>query len=134
MIPVCPAVPPLYTWDSGTKNNSGTTNGTTGGTSSLKALALAVLDVPLERDKVGQVVGQSKNLVPRVKDVVGQKFPQKEKLSLEKYDPRSMNRWEAHWRACCPDYWKGCWNCPDADLQKRVFCKRHPRPAWAVLQ
>ena len=46
-----------------------------------------------------------------------------------------VNPWEAHWRACCPDYWEGCWHCPDGDVTKRVFCRRHPRPAWAeVLQ
>ena len=46
----------------------------------------------------------------------------------------SGNRFEAHWRSVCHDYWQGCWTCPDVDLTKRVFCLRHPRPAWTVLQ
>jgi len=40
---------------------------------SLKALAGAVLGVPHERDKVGQSVGQTKNLVPHGQESVGQK-------------------------------------------------------------
>lgn len=88
----CPTVPPLYTWDSGTKENAGTNLGTRAGQASLKALAQAILTVPLERDKMGQEVGQGQNSVPRAKEPVGQKIAHssplgEEILSLEKYDP-----------------------------------------------
>ena len=55
------------------------------------------------------------------------------------------NRFEAYWYETCPDYWRGCSSCPDADLYhydedgkpyalRSDFCKRHPRPSLAVLQ
>lgn len=88
----CPTVPPLYTWDSGTKSNSGTGLGTRAGQASLKALALAVLAVPPERDKAGQEAGQSEKSCPTEFGPVGQESPpvpplkEEENLSLEKYD------------------------------------------------
>ena len=96
----CPTVPPLYTWDSGTVPNKRDSHWDSRGTVSLKSLALAILSVPLERGKVGQSAGQSKNIVPQAGGRLGQKtagaFPHgEEKLSLEKYDsadaPGSVN-------------------------------------------
>ena len=53
----------------------------------------------------------------------------------------SGNRWEAHWRSVCPDYWQGCLACPDASLVhtdgpmagalNSDFCRRHAPPSWA---
>jgi hypothetical protein len=73
----CPAVPRIYTWDSGTKQYSGTNPGTSGGTKSLKCLAQAVLAVPHRRDKAGQGWDKTQNLVPGGKTSVGQDSFQK---------------------------------------------------------
>ncbi len=115
----CPTVPPLYTWDSGTKEKRGTVSGTRAGQVSLKALARAFWLVPPERDKTGQEAGQSKNLVSRPGNPVGQKTahnsPQcEEKLSLEKYDPTPEQI--AHARRMlvdCPATRgkRHCWHC-----------------------
>ena len=124
----CPTVPPLYTWDSGTKGKGGTPLGTTDGTNSLKALALAVLAVPPERDKVGQEVGQGKNLVPEATKVVGQKTGAfsfgEENLSLEKYAPTPAMI--THARAMlvtCPA--RGgrihCWHCASCSRMRRCL-------------
>ena len=88
---VCPTVPPLYTWDSGTKDNMRDNSWDKPGTKSLKALAQAFLSVPSERDKVGQGAGQPQKSCPTDEAVVGQKTAQnspseEEVLSLEKYD------------------------------------------------
>lgn len=97
----CPTVPPIYTWDSGTAKESGTARGTTRGTQSLKALAQAILTVPPDRDRVGQKAGQGGKAVPQVNKPAGQNFFQKEKVSLEKYDPaaRPLPGW---CQADCP--------------------------------
>jgi hypothetical protein len=110
-------------------------------------LALAVLAVPPERDKRDKGWDKGKNLVPQGQEALGQKIPQKEKVSLEKYDhPRHapsaiQTPWEAHWRTVCPDYWQGCLTCLDASLVHRSgpmagalnsnFCRRHAPPSWA---
>ena len=70
----CPTVPPLYTWDSGTKDLSGTDCGTTAGQGSIKALAQAFLAVPLKRDKVGQEAGQGEKSCPTKDTALGQTF------------------------------------------------------------
>jgi hypothetical protein len=44
---------------------------------------------------------------------------------------RHLTTWEAHWRSVCADYPTQCSSCPDGDMAKRVFCRRHPRPEWA---
>ena len=113
---VCPTVPPLYTWDTGTKGDVRDNGWDKPGTKSLKALAQAFLSVPPERDKAGQRVGQTQKSCPTGEAVVGQKktadFPPKEeKLSLEKYDTPTpeqvayarrlmvdcpMNKWKVH--------------------------------------
>jgi hypothetical protein len=69
---VCPTVPPLYTWDSGTSDIERDDSWDKRGTKSLKALALAVLAVPLDRDKVGQDVGQALKSCPKQEAPVGQ--------------------------------------------------------------
>ena len=82
----CPTVPPLYTWDSGTRGCERDSKWDKPGTGSLKSLALAVLSVPPERDKRDNVRDKGEKLVPRAQEALGQKSPQKEKVSLEKYD------------------------------------------------
>lgn len=139
----CPTVPPLYTWDSGTVRNKRDSRWDSPGTASLKALALAVLSVPLERDKVGQSVGQRKNTVPRAGEGLGQKtagvFPHgEEKLSLEKYDSASI---PASPRRCLEcSMWRstpgGCWwvgRCAvtGAEMGHKSVCTV---PAMGVLQ
>jgi len=84
---VCPAVPPLYTWDSGTSSIERDSYRDKSGTASLKSLALAILSVPLERDKRDKERDKGKNLVPLGQGGAGQKIPLKKCLSLEKYDP-----------------------------------------------
>ena len=55
--------------------------------------------------------------------------------------PAARNRFESYWRSVCPDYWRGCLACPDADLVHTSgpmaghlngnFCRRHAPPPWA---
>jgi len=68
----------------------------------------------------------------------------KSKLSilaeLERRGGVFSNSFVLHFRATCPDYWRGCLACPDANLLKpkrhpeertslnSQFCKRHPMP------
>ena len=78
---VCPTVPPPYRWDSGTSGIERDKPWGKPGTKSLKALAHAVLAVPLEWDKAGQDAGQPPKSCPTGDDSLGTKIS--EKLSAE---------------------------------------------------
>jgi hypothetical protein len=82
-IGACPAVPPLYSWDSGTRAVSRNSQRGKLGTISLNLLKLAVLSVPFERDNAEQEAGHRENSVPGGKKAVGQCLL-REKVFLEK--------------------------------------------------
>ena len=71
---VCPTVPPLYTWDSGTRDVERDNSWDKSGTRSLKSLAQAVLAVPAHRDNVGQGAGQSEKSCPTATSPPGTRF------------------------------------------------------------
>jgi len=72
------------------EEKSGTSLGTSTGTTSLKALARAILRVPLDENARDKPRDKGKNLVPRLKEALGQESvtisPKNEKDVLEKYD------------------------------------------------
>ena len=130
----CPTVPPLYTWDSGTRNFRGTNGGTSVGQGSLKALAQAVLRCPTSLGQAGQDVGQAIKSCPTGQEAPGTKneshfSPEERKLSLEKWKPNPIPGGKlftkASYEKFCPKYWEGCGACPHYMKERRRFCAQY---------
>jgi hypothetical protein len=104
--PLCPAVPCIRGWDSGTVDTERDNPWDKPGTVSLKDLARAALAVPDEWDKTGQ--GGT---------AIGTKIP----AELEAATPSELKPFP------CPDHGQGCLSCPDANLGRLDFCGKHGR-------
>ena len=123
---VCPTVPPLYTWDSGTSHTGRDMSWDKVGTRSLKALVLERFPVPLGWGSWDKMRDNLQNLVPRKALVLGQKKALSHPTEI---DPRSLD-YARSLLVACPG--KGrklhCWHCSRCGYAPRCNAwRRHFR-------
>ena len=138
--------------------NSGTLVGTATGTPSLKALANnylsnenavhSAVQQPVHHEK--RCTTQEEGIGTLLEAENRPVYPSQNDTNISQpiFDSavkrQGRNRTEAYWYDACPDYWRGCASCPDADLYhydeagkpvalNSQFCRRHPLPPWAQV-
>lgn len=128
----CPTVPPLYTRDSGTNHKDRDNARDKPGTTSLKALALAALAVPHERDTAGQEAGQAPKSCPMHSQALGTKNSLNSSIA-DKPTPAQLAYRESILVAC-PEHKRKlhCWFC--AHCHKKDRCREWLHLAHDVEQ